>query len=335
MVDRENVKNLEGVPSREADRSIPAAGQPTIRIRDVSRWYGEVLGVNKVTVDLYPGITGLVGPNGSGKSTLMNIICGILWPGQGAVTVLGQPVRSNPDVRREIGYCTQVDHFYESFTGVQFLESLLALHGRGKTWARKVALDALEQVDLAGDKDRKIRTYSKGMRQRIKIAFALAHQPPVLILDEPFNGLDPVGRHEMMRLFAGYAREGRTVLLSSHILHEIDQMTDRVLMMSNGYVMAEGGVREVRDILRQHPFQVYIRCQDARRLASLLLAEDNVRSIEIEDENSVTLATRDPDLFYARLNEVILEHDILIDIVTLADEDVQSIYRYLAGREHH
>jgi ABC-2 type transport system ATP-binding protein len=173
------------------------------------------------------------------------------------------------------------------------------------------------------------------MRQRIKIAFALAHQPPVLILDEPFNGLDPVGRHEMMRLFAGYAREGRTVLLSSHILHEIDQMTDRVLMMSNGYVMAEGGVREVRDILRQHPFQVYIRCQDARRLASLLLAEDNVRSIEIEDENSVTLATRDPDLFYARLNEVILEHDILIDIVTLADEDVQSIYRYLAGREHH
>jgi ABC-2 type transport system ATP-binding protein len=335
MADRENVKKPEGVRSREADNSTCAAGPPTIRITDVSRWYGEVLGVNKVTVDLHSGITGLVGPNGSGKSTLMNVISGILWPGQGTVTVLGQPVRSNPDIRREIGYCTQVDHFYESFTGLEFLKSLLALHGRGGTWARKAALEALERVSLVGDKDRKIRTYSKGMRQRIKIALALAHQPPVLILDEPFNGLDPVGRHEMMRLFAGYAREGRTVLVSSHILHEIDQMTDRVLMMSNGYVMAEGGVREVRDILRQHPFQVYIRCAEARKLASLLLAEDNVASVEMEDEDCVTLATRDPDLFYARLNEVVLEHDIQIDVVTLADENVQSIYRYLAGREHH
>lgn len=316
------------IPKSEMD-------SPTIRVDNVSRWYGEVLGVNKVSVDILPGITGLVGPNGSGKTTLMNVICGILRPGQGTATVFGQPVQGNPELLRRIGYCTQVDHFYENFTGLQFLEGLLVLHGRGKNWAHKTARDALALVTLTDDEDRQIRTYSKGMRQRVKIALALAHQPDVLILDEPFNGLDPVGRHEMIQLFADYAREGRTLLVSSHILHEIEKLTDQLMMMTSGYVMAEGEVQQVRDVLREHPFQVFLRCSEPRRLASLMLQEDNVTRIEIEDEDSVTLSTRDPDHFYLRLNEIILEQGIEVDVVTLADENLQSIYKYLAGKEHH
>ncbi|MBN1868414.1 ABC transporter ATP-binding protein [Candidatus Sumerlaeota bacterium] len=318
-----------------SNRNGRPAAAPTIRLSNVARWYGEVLGVNKVTVDIHPGITGLVGPNGSGKSTLMNMICGLLRPGQGTVTVLGKRVWNNAPLRRRVGYCTQVDHFYESFTGFQFLETLLRLHGRPRAWARRTALDALERVGLAEDRGRRLRAYSKGMRQRVKIALALAHQPEILVLDEPFNGLDPVGRHEMMQLFSSYARENRTLLISSHILHEIELMTNRVLMMSNGYVMAEGAVSEVRDQLRRHPFRVFIRCDRPRHLAAILLERDTIQRAEIEDENALTVATRDPDRLYLLLNEIVLTQDIELDVVTLADENVQSIYRYLAGREHH
>ena len=308
---------------------------PTIYVEHVSRWYGEILGINRVSVEIKPGITGLVGPNGSGKSTLMNVICGLLQPGQGSVNILGMPVWNNPELMRVLGYCSQVDRFYESFTGGQFMEALLALHGRGGEWARRTARQALETVGMSEHRDRRLRAYSKGMRQRIKIALALAHQPEVLVLDEPFNGLDPVGRREMMELFADYARQGRTIILSSHILHEIEQMTDHILMMSNGYVLAEGQVTHVRDLLRSHPFQVFLRCSEPRRLAALMLAEENVSSVQIEDERSLTLMTNDPDSFYLRLNDLIVIDGIDVDVVTLADENVQSIYHYLAGKEHH
>lgn len=308
---------------------------PTIHVENVSRWYGEILGINKVTVDILPGITGLVGPNGSGKSTLMNIICGMLRPGQGSVTALGRPVWNNTAIRRLIGYCSQTDHFYENFSGYQFLRSMMDLHGRGAAWAHKAAEDAIDLVGMAEHQLRSIGAYSKGMRQRIKVALALAHQPEIVVLDEPFNGLDPVGRREMMQLFQDYARQGRTVILSSHILHEIEQMTDRVLMMSNGYVLAEGKVRQVRDLLKRHPFKIFIRCAQPRRLASLMLEEDGVSRVEIEDAGSMTLSTSEPDHFYLRLNDLVLDHGIEIDVVTLADENVQSIYHYLSGREHH
>lgn len=308
---------------------------PTIRLEHVSRWYGEILGINKISIAIRPGITGLVGPNGSGKSTLMNIVCGMLRADQGTVSVLGQPAWNNPELQRRLGYCSQVDHFYETFTGLQFLESLLALHGHGAAWARKTAEQALIMTGMAENGGRKIRTYSKGMRQRIKIALALAHQPEILVLDEPFNGLDPVGRREMMQLFAEYGKQGRTIVLASHILHEIEQMTDHILMMSNGYVLAEGQVSDVRDLLRRHPFRVFLRCNLPRKLASLMLEEDSVTSVQFEDENTLTLMTRDPDGFYLKLNQVVLEHGIDVDLVTLADENVQSIYHYLSGKEHH
>lgn len=312
-----------------------AAESPTIRLENVSRWYGEVLGVNKIDVEILPGITGLVGPNGSGKSTLMNLICGLLRPGQGSVTVLGESAWNNPELQRRLGYCTQTDSFYEHATGLQFIRWLLALHGRGREWTERTAREALARVRLTESQDRQIRTYSKGMRQRVKVALALAHQPEILVLDEPFNGLDPQGRREMMQIFADYAREGRTLLVSSHILHEVGEMTSRILMMSNGYAMAEGEVHHVRDLLRRHPFQVFIRCNAPRRLAASMLDEPSVQGVEFENDDSMTVATNDPDAFYLRLNDVIMQDGIEVDMVTLADENVQSIYRYLAGKEHH
>ena len=315
--------------------SAPGKTEPTIRLDNVSRYYGEVLGINKISVDIFTGITGLVGPNGSGKSTLMNIICGMIRADQGSATVLGQPVWNNLDLRRRVGYCTQIDHFYERFSGLQFLESVLSLHGRDRFWSGGSAIEALEQVNLLEDKDRTLATYSKGMRQRIKVALAIAHQPDILVLDEPFNGLDPVGRRQMMQLFGEYSREGRTVLISSHILHEIEQMTDQILMMSNGYVVAEGQVQDVRELLRSHPFKILVRCSDPRRLAALMFAMDGVSSVQMEDEDSMILQTADPDDFYLRFNEVILENEIEVHLVTMADENVQSIYQYLSGREHH
>lgn len=323
------------IENPQAQIRNPQSAAPTIRIENVARWYGEILGINRVSVDIRPGITGLVGPNGSGKSTLMNLICGLLRPGQGTISVLGMPVWNNQDLPRVLGYCSQIDHFYERFTGRQFVEAMLALHGRGRDWTRRAATQALDTVQMSEHQHRRLRAYSKGMRQRIKIALALAHQPEILVLDEPFNGLDPVGRREMMELFAGYARQGRTIILSSHILHEIEQLTDNILMMSNGYVLAEGQVNQVRDLLRSHPFQVYLRCGNARRLAALMLAEESVRSVQIEDERSLTMMTRDPDSFYLLLNEMVVEHGIEVDVVSLADENVQSIYHYLAGKEHH
>jgi ABC-2 type transport system ATP-binding protein len=315
--------------------SGPSSAAPTIRMEGLSRWYGEVLGINKVTADVRPGITGLVGPNGAGKSTLMNLICGLLRPGQGSVTVLGEPVWNNVELRRRVGYCSQVDYFYEGFSGLEFVATILELQGRGRAWARRMAAQALETVGMTSAAGRRLRGYSKGMRQRVKIGLALAHQPDVLILDEPFNGLDPVGRHEMMQLFAEYARQGRTLVLSSHILHEIEKMTDSILMMSNGYVVAEGLVHQVRDQLTDHPYQVFMRCAQPRRLASLLIEQDGVTQVGFQGKDGLTLSTLDPDGFYLRLNSLALEHDVGIDAIVLADENMQSIYTYLAGREHH
>ncbi len=329
----EIMSNPEAPLIEETD-CLTGAG-PVVQARDVARWYGEVLGVNRVSVDLVPGITGFVGPNGSGKTTLMNMLCGLLRPSQGTIQAFGQPVWGNPEFRRRLGYCAQVDHFYETFTGEEFLVSLLRLHGRGAAWARQATGEALELVGMVEDRHRRIRAYSKGMRQRIKVALALAHQPEILVLDEPFNGLDPVGRHEMLNLFAEYASAGRTILISSHILHEIEQMTNRILMMSNGFVMAEGEVQQVRDLLRRHPFHVLVRCDRLRELGALMIEDDCVESVRFEDESSMTLSTRDPDRFYQNLGAMILEHGIEVDMVVMADENMQSLYQYLAGRERH
>ena len=303
-----------------------------VELRAVSRWSGEVIGINRVTATLRPGVTGLLGPNGSGKSTLMNLVTGMLAPSQGEVLVHGEPVFANPRLMHEVGYCTQVDSFYETMTGVDFVASLLEVRGWARARARSGAIHALEQLGMRPNMDRKIRGYSKGMRQRTKVALAIAHNPSILVLDEPLNGLDALGRHEMMDLVRRFGREGRNVLISSHILHEVGAMTNNILVMAGGYVLAEGDVREVRAALATKPRRIELRCDEPRRAALHFLAGEATHSVEVDDvAGGVVVQTRRLDEFHDLLNKLVLELGIEVRTVSVTDESVSSIFDTLSA----
>jgi ABC-2 type transport system ATP-binding protein len=303
---------------------------PLIELIDVSRWYGEVIGVNKVSVTLRPGITGLLGPNGAGKTTMMNLMTGLLKASQGEVLMYGEPVWRNWKLNDRLGYCAQSDSYFEKMTGREFIESLLMLRGWMRSDARSAAIHALEQLKMAQHMTRRIRSYSKGMRQRIKVALAIAHNPEILVLDEPLNGLDAVGRHEMIDLIRRFGKEGRNVIISSHVLHEIETMTNNILMMAGGYLLAEGEVREVRESLRRHPHKILVRCDNPRSAAVFFLEQENTLSVKVEElDHAVVVETRDIDRFYDALNTLVLDRGADVSLVTVADENISSIFDYL------
>src|SRR5438046_2788894 len=239
-----------------------------IVFENVSKFYGEVLGVNKVSFSLEPGITSLVGPNGSGKTTLMNLLTGLIRPSQGAIYVLGLTPQQPIEFFRQVGYCTQFDSFPPGTNGYDFIYWPLRLHGFGRDQAAKLTNEALERAGMAQVARRKVAGYSKGMRQRIRLAQAIAHHPTVLVLDEPLNGLDPMARAETIALFQQVAQSGAFLIVSSHILHEVDIISDSVIMMSNGYIVAEGDIQGVREEMAEHPIGVLIRCDKPGVLAS-------------------------------------------------------------------
>ena len=303
-----------------------------VELSNVSRWYGEIIGVNRISVTLRPGITGLLGPNGAGKSTLMNLMAGMLAPSQGSVHVFGQPVWGNPSQMGRLGYCAQSDAFYEKLTGLEFVQSLLEVRGWMRSRARAAAEHAMTQLGMAPNMKRKIQAYSKGMRQRTKVALAIAHNPEILILDEPLNGLDAVGRHEMIELVRLFGQEGRNVVISSHVLHEIEAMTNNILMMSGGYLLAEGDVKEVRGDLQEHPHQVLVRCTDPRKAAVFLLSRTAIQSVRLQEEDhALVVETRNISAFYNDLSDLILDAGVDVSLVTVADENITSIFDYLSG----
>lgn len=305
-------------------------GNPMVELHDVSRWYGEVIGVNRVTVTLRPGITGLLGPNGAGKSTLMNLMTGMLRPSEGNVEVFGQPVWGNALLMERLGYCAQPDTFFERMSALEFVESLLRLRGWMKARARAAAIHALEQLKMGQYMNRRINGYSKGMRQRVKVALALAHNPEVLVLDEPLNGLDAMGRHDMIELMRRFGREGRNVIISSHVLHEIESMTNNILVVNGGYLLAEGDVREVRRELSRIPNKVHLQCANPRRAAVFFLEQSQTISAKVEEHaHAVVIETRDLGSFYDALNILALERGEEISLVTVADENIASIFDYL------
>lgn len=303
-------------------------------LADVSKFYGEVLGVNHINLEIPPGLTGLVGPNGSGKSTLMNVMTGLLRPSKGSISILGMNPRDREGLFSQLGYCTQYDSFPVGATGLGFLLQTLQLQGFGKMDATQRAMETLELVGLSEAAGRKIAAYSKGMRQRIKLAGALAHQPRVLILDEPLNGLDPMSRAEIIDLFRRLAGEGRHLIVSSHILHEVDMISDHVIMIHGGSVVAEGKIRDVRGEITSHPIQVLIRCDRANALASRAFALEHVVEARIIDDG-VLIRTRKAKDFFQALNHIILETGIEIETVIPADESVHAVYDYLIGKEGH
>ena len=307
----------------------PTAGQPVITSEHLSKWYGQVSGLNDVSVRVPPGITGLLGPNGAGKSTFMKLVTGQLKPSKGAIQVLGEPIWGNPALFHRIGFCPEQDAFYERMTGLGWVTALVALNGLEPAEAEAAARRALEAVDLLDAAEKKIGAYSKGMRQRVKMAQALAHDPEVLILDEPLSGMDPLMRRRTIRLIREWGRSGKSVLVSSHILHEIESMTSNILLINNGRIVAEGNVHQIRELIDTHPHSVFIRAEDPKALARALLVEDGVISLRFEP-GAVSVETARPDAFYARLTEMAASGEAgVIDEVTSPDDNLQAVFKYL------
>jgi len=305
-----------------------------IIFEDVSKFYGEVLGVNKISLSIPPGITTLVGPNGSGKTTLMNLMTGLVRPSSGKITVMGLSPDDAQDFFRNVGYCTQFDFFPRGLTGWQFVLDSLMLHGISKTDAYRLTFEALDRVQLGEAAHRKIAGYSKGMRQKIRLAQAIAHHPRVLVLDEPLNGLDPMARAESMALFEELGRQGMHLLISSHILDEVDRISDRVVLITGGYLIAEGNIHEVRREVHEKPMQVLIRCDRPELLASRMFAIKHCVEARLHaDGRGVFLRTRDIDEFYTMLNEIATEGLVTIETVAPADDDANAIYQYLIGSD--
>ena len=311
----------------------PPIEQSLIVLEDISRFYGEVLGVNRVTLSIPPGITSLVGPNGSGKTTLMNIMTGLVRPTRGTVRVLGIGPDDPEKLFRLLGYSTQFDSFPKGLTGFEFIYSFLRLFGDDPAACERRAWKAIERVNLVEPAKRKVAGYSKGMRQRIKLAQAIAHDPRVLVLDEPLNGLDPLVRAETIALFREFAANGRHVIMSTHILHEVDMISDQVILLSNGYVVAEGEISGVRSEISEQPIQGQIRCDRPSAMASRVFQTDHVVEVKLHvDGGGLLIKTRDADKFYRLLNHIALE-GINIESVTPADDNANSIYEYLIGGE--
>ena len=304
-----------------------------IVFEDVSKFYGEILGVNRVNLSIPPGVTSLVGPNGSGKTTLMNLMTGLVHPTRGRISVLGMNPTEPEKLFKILGYSTQFDSFPKGLTGFQFVCSYLRLGGSDAQAAEQLAWRAIERVNLMEAANRNVAGYSKGMRQRIRLAQALCNNPRVLVLDEPLNGLDPLARAEMIALFRSVAAVGCYVIISSHILHEVDAISDQVVMLSNGYVVAEGPIHSLRSEIREQPAQILVRCDRPRELASEVLKSEQTMEVRIHnDGRGLLIKTLDADRFYLMLNHIAL-NGIGIESVTPADDDVNSIYEYLIGNE--
>ena len=308
---------------------------PAVVFEEVSKFYGEVLGVNRVTLNIPPGITSLVGPNGSGKTTLMNLMTGLLFPDHGRITMRGISPRDPEALMRITGYATQYDTAPRWATGFTFITTGLLLFGYDRSEAEKRAWQALERVRLTDAANRKVAGYSKGMRQRVRLAQAIAHDPELVVLDEPLNGLDPLVRAETIDLFRSMAAEGKHVIISSHVLQEVDLISDQVVLIANGMIVAEGQIRKVRDEIQEHPSQFIIRCRerDASGVAARLFTEDHVTEIKVNDDRlGMLVMTRDREQFARALGRIALDGH-RIESVLPADENVDALYEYLIGGE--
>jgi ABC-2 type transport system ATP-binding protein len=304
---------------------------PTISFNEVSKFYGDVLGVNHVTLQIPPGITSLVGPNGSGKTTLMNLMTGLIHPDNGDISMRGISPRDPEHLMQITGYATQYDSAPRWATGLNFISTGLLLYGYTRVEAEEKAWKALERLSLTEAANRKMAGYSKGMRQRVRLAQAIAHEPDLLVLDEPLNGLDPLVRADTAALFREWAAKGRHVILSSHVLQEVDIISDQVILIANGMIIAEGKIRNVREEIHERPCQFIIRCSNASKIAALLFNEDHVTEIRLnEDRLGLLVMTRDSEQLSRTIGRIALDGH-KIDSVIPADENVDALYEYLIG----
>jgi ABC-2 type transport system ATP-binding protein len=348
------VRSAESTGSPQSAIRNPQSAEPLLLCERVSKWYGPVIGVNQVTLELRSGITGLVGANGAGKTTLLRLIAGQLRPDLGRVSVLGHDARSSA-AKRCVGYCPEIDAFYEEMTGRQFVTTMARLCGYTAAEARRRTEEALELVGMADRADRCVRGFSKGMRQRVKLAQALLHDPALLVLDEPMSGIDPVGRWEFVTLFRQLAARGKCLLVSSHELDELEKLTDRVAIMARGRVAAVGSVAQIRDRLNDHPLTIRIDLRKSsefgvpssesrnngdprREMAAALLRLPDVVGVEMveggvgeEDVGRVLVRATNPQRFFRDLGRLVLEEWYDVRHLETLDDSAEAVLGYLLG----
>ncbi|MET8543682.1 ABC transporter ATP-binding protein [Kitasatospora sp. NPDC004799] len=302
----------------------------TISIDKVSRWFGNVVAVNDITMAIGPGVTGLLGPNGAGKSTLIHMMSGFLAPSSGSVTLDGAPIWRNQQVYRQIGLVPERESMYDYLTGWEFVLANAELHGLPQPGA--AARRALDLVEMAYAKDRRTGTYSKGMKQRVKMASALVHDPSVLLLDEPFNGMDPRQRLQLMDLLRRFGADGRTVLFSSHILEEVEQLARHIEVVVAGRHAASGDFRRIRRLMTDRPHRYLVRSSDDRRLAAALIADGSTTGIEVDErERALRIEAVNFQGFTTLLPRVAREAGIRLYTVSPADESLESVFSYLVS----
>jgi ABC-2 type transport system ATP-binding protein len=316
---------VQGTPLKP----IAVKPEAVVSATELSKWYGQVIGLNDVTLEIPRGITGLLGPNGAGKSTFLKLCTGLVRPSKGSVRVLGADPWNNPQLLRRIGLAPEHDAFYENLSGLQFVTLLARMQGNARYKSERLARDALERVKLTPNMHRRIATYSKGMRQRTKIAQALVHNPELLFLDEPLTGTDPVGRREMIDFVKGLAREGKSIVVSSHVLYEVEAMTKNILLIHRGRVIAEGDIHQIRELIDEHPHNVRIEVDRPRELATRLVGLQGVVSVRVPDGNYVEAETRQPDAFYQELQSILQRDRFRVVSLTSPDDNLESVFRYL------
>jgi ABC-2 type transport system ATP-binding protein len=303
-----------------------------IETNKLSKWYGNVLGLSDVTLQIEPGIIGLLGPNGAGKSTFLKLITGQIKPSIGQVTISGQRVRNNYALFSRIGFCPEQDSFYEGMTGWEFLTGLLKMQSFSEAEVRTRAEKALEIVELRGDKDRLIRAYSRGMRQRLKFAQSIAHDPDIMILDEPLSGMDPLGKRKIIRLIKEY-KGGKTIIVSSHVLPEIEALTRNIILIHQGKVFAKGDIHYIRDLIESHPHMISIKCANPRGLASQFLGEEYVLKVHFgPDPRALLVETNNRDKFFGLLLSLLVKNRVEVEEITSPDDNLQAVFDYLVGK---
>jgi len=304
-----------------------------IKAENLSKWYGNVLGLSEISVDISSGIQGLLGPNGAGKSTFLKILTGQLKPNIGEIRIFDQPVFNNHELFHRIGYCPEFDAYYREITGWEFIRFKSALFGYSKKETEERAANALEKVGLSDSKDRKISEYSLGMRQRLKFASSIINDSDLLILDEPLRGVDPLWRIRIIKMLREFEEGGKTIIVSSHILAEIESMTNNVILIHQGKIFAHGDIQEIRDLIGSHPHQISVVCDDTRSLAKQMISGDLLLNIQFVDQNNkVVFETDKRDRFFDKLTYTISNSGINVSEITSPDDNLQSVFDYLIGR---
>jgi ABC-2 type transport system ATP-binding protein len=333
-----DISDTSPVNALGAAVAAPATLGPALLFEQVSKWYGPVIGVNHVTLELHAGITGLVGANGAGKSTLLRLATGQLKPNLGRVTVHGVDAWEW-QAKRHIGYCPDVDAFYEDMSGREFVQTMARLCGYARLESSSRAEAALDRVGMTDRADRRLRGYSKGMRQRIKLAQALLHDPDLLVLDEPLSGIDPIGRQDLLELFRSLAEQGKCLLISSHELEELEKLTEHVAIMARGRIAAVGTLSQIRDLLDDQPLTIRIDTNLPRRLAELLVNFPEVVGVEFDakvlqrDDHTGTLIVRarNPRRFFKEVGRIAVDEKVLVTRLETLDESAHAILGYLLG----